>query len=301
MSILRLQHVQKAFGSKKILQDVNLEIPKGSIYGFIGQNGAGKTTTMKLILGLLKLDEGNIEIDDEQVIFGHSRTNRSVGYLPDVPEFYGYLTAKEYLELCSRIQITDREQKTLSIAELLSFVGLDANSGKIRGFSRGMKQRLGIAQALLGQPSLLICDEPTSALDPVGRKEMLELFQKISKTTTILFSTHILNDVEKICDHVAILHEGSIKENGSLAKLKEKYGKTSCLIEFFTREEQQLFWQQTSFDSQIQNETTIRIELGNSKERPQQIMETLTQLQIVPQQFSIQQPSLEEVFLEVIA
>lgn len=301
MSLLKLNHVQKSFGNKKVLADVDLEVPKGAIYGFIGQNGAGKTTTMKLILGLLKMDSGKILVENESVIFGGSRTNRLIGYLPDVPDFYSYLTAKEYLELCGKLQKIDSKSLTHRILEMLDFVGLDADNRKIRGYSRGMKQRLGVAQALLAKPALLICDEPTSALDPIGRKEILDLFQQISQETTILFSTHILSDVENICDHVAILHDGEIKEQGLLSELKAKHGKPMCLVAFAQAEEQLKFLQQTSLDCQIKNGTEITIPFDDlTKEIPQQVFQKLNELEIVPQRFNVQQPSLEEVFLEVI-
>lgn len=301
MTILKLNQVKKSFGNKKVLANVDLAVPKGSIYGFIGQNGAGKTTTMKLILGLLKLDSGEIFVENESVVFGNSHTNDSIGYLPDVPDFYSYLTAKEYLELCGKLQKIDSKSLAHRVLEMLDFVGLEADNRKIRGYSRGMKQRLGVAQALLAKPSLLICDEPTSALDPVGRKEILDLFQQISQETTILFSTHILSDVEKICDHVAILHDGEIKEQGLLSELKAKHGHLTCLVEFAQAEDQLKFLHQTSFDYQIKNDTEITIAFDDSKkEIPQRVFKNLNELDIVPQQFSVQQPNLEEVFLEVI-
>lgn len=232
MNILTLSHVKKAFGGTEVLRDVSVTVPEHSVFGFIGQNGAGKTTTMKMVLGLLQPDNGDIRIKEEPVVYGQNQTNRYVGYLPDVPEFYGFMTPKEYLAMCGEITGMRREEIRKKSARLLELVGLEKADKKIRGFSRGMKQRLGIAQALLNGPELLICDEPTSALDPVGRKEILEVLQAVKKRTTVLFSTHILSDVERICDRIAFLHEGKIVLDGTLEEVRSKRGGGNVALEF---------------------------------------------------------------------
>lgn len=221
MSVLQITHLQKSFKSKTVLSDVNLSVPAHTIYGFVGKNGAGKTTTMKIILGLLKADRGEVKIDGETVIYGQNKTNQWIGYVPDVPKFYTFMTAREYMQLCGGILDMDRDAINQRSEALLAKVGLAHEEGCIKGFSRGMKQRLGIAQALLGNPKLLICDEPTSALDPIGRKEILDILYAVSDQTTILFSTHILSDVERICSDVAFLNHGEIVKQGSIADLKQ--------------------------------------------------------------------------------
>ena len=195
MEMLRITDLHKKFGDKEVLRGLNLSVPAHSIYGFIGKNGAGKTTTMKTVLGLLKADSGEIAVNGEPVVYGQTATNRHIGYLPDVPEFYSFMTASEYLCFCGEITGMSRAEPDGRTKELLSLVGLSDEKHRIKGFSRGMKQRLGIAQALLSRPKLLICDEPTSALDPVGRKEILDILLAIKDQTTVLFSTHILSDV----------------------------------------------------------------------------------------------------------
>lgn len=220
MGILEVDNVTKAFSGKKVLDGLKLSVPENSIYGFVGKNGAGKTTTMKLILGLIKCDEGNICVCGENVTYGQNRTNRYIGYLPDVPEFYGFMTPVEYLTLCGRVTGMREADIDERVNEMLTLVGLNEYNRKIHGFSRGMKQRLGIAAALFHRPRLLICDEPTSALDPVGRKEILDILQAVKCETTVLFSTHILTDVERICDEVAFLHEGKIAMQGTVKAVK---------------------------------------------------------------------------------
>ena len=156
MNILEISHVTKTFGTKAVLNDLSFFVPEHSVFGFIGQNGAGKTTTMKIVLGLLESNQGEVLVNGEKVTFGQNCTNKYIGYLPDVPEFYDFMTPREYLSMCGRITGMCREEIREKSAELLKVVGLEGENKRIKGFSRGMKQRLGIAQALLNSPKLLI-------------------------------------------------------------------------------------------------------------------------------------------------
>ena len=231
MDMLRITGLHKRFGDKEVLRGLDLSVPEHSIYGFIGKNGSGKTTTMKTVLGLLRADSGEIIVNGEKVVYGQTDTNRYIGYLPDVPEFYPFMTAKEYLRFCGEItgmSSADIEERT---RELLTLVGLADETHRIKGFSRGMKQRLGIAQALLSRPKLLVCDEPTSALDPIGRKEILDILLAIKDQTTVLFSTHILSDVERICSDVAFLNGGVVEMQGKLADIKTRYRGKDYVLE----------------------------------------------------------------------
>ena len=221
-NILEITGLEKSFGDKKVLRGVDLKIPQNKVFGFVGRNGAGKTTTMKLILGLLEADKGEIFVNGEKATYGNTKTNRFIGYLPDVPEYYPYMTAKEYLKFCGEITGMNGKDIKERSTELLEKVGLGSEKHRIKGFSRGMKQRLGIAQALLNKPKLLICDEPTSALDPVGRKEILDILVAAKEETTIIFSTHILSDVEHICDEMALLNDGKVIMQGSISDVKSK-------------------------------------------------------------------------------
>ena len=164
MDMIRLEGVSKQFGSHEVIKSLNLTVPSQCVFGFLGQNGAGKTTTMKMILGLLNPSEGRIFVCDEEVVYGETKTNRFIGYLPDVPEYYSYMTPREYLKLCGEMTGMSKAQIKAKSDELLTLVGLADVNRKIGGFSRGMKQRLGIAQALLNEPKILICDEPTLSL-----------------------------------------------------------------------------------------------------------------------------------------
>lgn len=231
MDMLRITDLHKRFGDKEVLRGLNLTVPEHSVYGFIGKNGAGKTTTMKTILGLLKADSGEIIVGGEKVVYGQTSTNQYIGYLPDVPEFYPFMTAPEYLRFCGEITGMKKAECDDRCKKLLELVGLSDEKHRIKGFSSGMKQRLGIAQALLNRPKLLICDEPTSALDPVGRKEILDILLTVRQQTTVLFSTHILSDMERICTDVAFLNNGVVETQGKLSDIKTKYRSEEYLLE----------------------------------------------------------------------
>ncbi|OFI45986.1 ABC transporter ATP-binding protein [Floricoccus penangensis] len=297
-NILEINNLTKSFGSNKILDGINLQIPSGAIYGFIGKNGAGKTTTMKIILGLLQADEGEVLVNGEKVKFGQSATNKYIGYLPDVPEFYGYMTAKEYLMLCGKITGMSKIQIKKRSDELLNLVGLDDDKKKIKSYSRGMKQRLGIAQALLNKPKLLLCDEPTSALDPLGRNDVLEILKKIKDETTVIFSTHILSDVESICDHVAFLNGGKIVLNEKLVDLKKIREADGFEIVFVNHEDCVKF-NQDYMEFEARGDKTLVLKNG-SQEDMLFAMGNLAEKKIMVERIEMLEPSLDSLFMEVI-
>ena len=299
MNILTLNNVSKKFGNKQVVKNLSFEVPQNKVYRFIGKNGAGKTTTMKMILGLVKADEGEIMVNGERVTFGQNTTNKYIGYLPDVPEFYGYMTPGEYLKLCGKITgMTDAEIKTRS-DELLELVGLGEEKKRIKGFSRGMKQRLGIAQALLNSPKLLICDEPTSALDPVGRKEILDVLSKVKEQTTVIFSTHILSDVERICDEVAFLHDGNIVLKGSLDEVKRIRKSSSVQIECFNHADVAKVLKILPEGKNV-GSTAILYESADEKKMSEMMMR-LVKNDISIQKIEMLEPTLEDLFVEVVS
>lgn len=298
MNMLTLSHVSKSFGSKKIIDDLSFTVPEHSIYGFIGQNGAGKTTTMKMILGLLPADGGKITVNGETVRYGQNRTNRFIGYLPDVPEFYGYMTPSEYLKLCGEITGMPAGKIRQKSHELLLLVGLDKENKRIHGFSRGMKQRLGIAQALLNEPRLLICDEPTSALDPLGRKEILDILLAVKNHTTVIFSTHILSDVERICDEIALLHNGRTALKGSLEEIKSKGKGNGFDIEFYHPQDADAF---AASMSGSERAGAVRLFFpGKSEKDMTNAMRILADNEICVQKLEMREATLENLFMEVV-
>ncbi len=306
MNILTLQHVSKHFGSKQVLQDLNLTVPAGSIYGFVGENGAGKTTTMKLILGLDQASAGAIEVAGQPVHFGETETNRQTGYLPDVPAFYGYMTAPEYLKLCGQLTGLRGGELQSRVAAMLIQVGLADAKHRISGFSRGMRQRLGIAQALLNTPKLLICDEPTSALDPQGRTDFLQLLASLRGQTTILFSTHILSDVERICDHVGILHHGRLQVSAPLDDLKQQYAKNQIALSFATTAQAQqaahllATLQQGQLTHLEQQKNSLQAAYtGTYAAAADRVLTMLLEAKLIPITLAQREANLEQIFMEV--
>ncbi|MCR2033142.1 ABC transporter ATP-binding protein [Anaerofustis stercorihominis] len=304
MNSLIIENLSKSFGSNKIIDNISFSVQEGSIFGFLGENGAGKTTTMKMILGLLKKDDGIIKVCGEEVYYGETKTNKYIGYLPDVPAFYGYMRPTEYLKLCGEITGMDSKILKNRIEEILNLVGLENNNKKIGGFSRGMKQRLGIAQALLNEPKLLICDEPTSALDPVGRKEILDILLKIKGKSTVIFSTHILSDVEKICDSIAILHKGNIALSGEVEKLKQGKRKDVLSIEFIEEtdlDKFMMFEKILNYKEHINVEgKNVLISSNNINKVQRYVLYELGKENILPAKIEILEPTLENLFMEVV-
>ena len=297
MNVLELSHVHKRFGSREVLSDLSLSVPEHTIYGFIGENGAGKTTTMKLIVGLLRQDGGEIRVCGEPVRYGQTKTNRFVGYLPDVPEFYGCLTPVEYLALCGSVAQMPPDGLDERIADLLRLVGLE-NSAKRRigGFSRGMKQRLGIAQALIHRPRLLVCDEPTSALDPAGRRDIIDILRAIKSETTVLFSTHILPDIERVCDEIGLLHGGRIALGGRLEEIKQMHARSGFTAEFANEADANRFL--SAFPGGEAVSPAQLLYANAAREDMVRALSRMGGMDLCPLKVELCEPSLESLFLE---
>lgn len=297
MDMLHITGLKKHFGDKEVLRGLEMSVPEHSVFGFIGKNGAGKTTTMKTVLGLIKPDEGEITVFGEKVVYGQTATNRYIGYLPDVPEFYSFMTAPEYLCFCAEITGMKKSETKHRTNELLELVGLGGEGHRIKGFSRGMKQRLGIAQALLNRPKLLICDEPTSALDPVGRKEILDILLSVREQATVLFSTHILSDVERICTDVAFLSDGAVNMQGKLSDIKEGYRTEEYLIE--TQRESDAQYLLGAFDGFRQTDKN-RLIFREREKTLFDVLKYVTDKKIPVLKIERMEPSLEALFMEAV-
>lgn len=298
MDILAIVNLKKRFGDKEVLKGVSLSVPEKSVFGFIGKNGAGKTTTMKAVLGLLEADEGEIYVAGERVTYGQTGTNSYIGYLPDVPEFYDFMTAYEYLQFCGEMAGMKKEEIKERCEEMLKLVGLSEDKHRIKGFSRGMKQRLGIAQALLGRPKLLICDEPTSALDPVGRKEILDILMAVKEETTVIFSTHILSDVERICTDVAFLNDGKIIMQGKMDEIKEKNKSEDMILEFEKEEEAKSVLEAFSECSMAEKTNLI---FKGTDDRMFEMLKFIAENKICINKIEKMERTLEALFLEVVS
>jgi len=228
---LELRELAKHYGTVRALDGVDLEVPRGSVFGFLGPNGAGKTTALRILTGLSRPSSGEARVLGHDVVSATDEVRGRIGYLPDVPGFYPWMTARELLRFAGRLFGLSGRTLEQRVAALLDLAGLAGVDNRVGGYSRGMRQRLGVAQALINAPELLMLDEPTSALDPIGRKSVLDMVASLAGRTTVFFSTHILSDVERVCDTVAILHEGRVAAQAPIGELKARYGVQKIALE----------------------------------------------------------------------
>jgi ABC-2 type transport system ATP-binding protein len=232
--MLKVTNLRKKYGSLEVLKGISFEIDKGKIYGFLGQNGAGKTTTMNILTGLIDFNGGEIYLEGKDFKKHKRELLTKVGYLTQNPVFYNYMNAYEYLRFIGEINGMFPDKIKKRTDELLEIVKLkDAAKRKLGGYSGGMKQRFGLAVSMFNNPQILFLDEPTSALDPEGRMEVLDLIEQLKNDgITVFLSTHILSDIERVCDEVSIIDKGKIIVSQGLEELKNNYIQPIYDIEF---------------------------------------------------------------------
>jgi ABC-2 type transport system ATP-binding protein len=230
---IKAEGLTKCYGTVKALHKLNIEVPENVVFGFLGPNGAGKSTTIKLLTAFAQPTSGRAFVAGEEVTSNNLALRAKIGFLPDVPAFYDWMTGREFLHLVGELHsLSDNEVKNRA-EEMLELVELKkAGNRRIGGYSRGMRQRLGIAQALINHPKVIFMDEPTSALDPIGRREVLELVLRLKQTATIFMSTHILSDVERVCDMVGIINKGNLIAVSPVSELQKKYARSVFEMEF---------------------------------------------------------------------
>ena len=220
--LLEIRHLEKSFGSFKAVNDISLHVNKGDIYGFLGPNGAGKSTTLRMVLGLIKPNKGEILISNKSIEGNDRKFLNNIGALIEKPDFYKNLSALDNLKILFKMSQLKNKNR---ISEVLNEVNLwDKRNQKVGGYSQGMKQRLGIAQTLLHQPSLIILDEPSNGLDPQGQAAMRNLILRINKDMgiTIIISSHILSEIEKIANRMVVINKGQKILEGNVKELMAK-------------------------------------------------------------------------------
>jgi ABC-2 type transport system ATP-binding protein len=304
---IRCEGLTKRYGEVTALDNLDLAVKERSVFGFLGPNGAGKTTTVKLLTGLSLPDSGRAWVDGREVLPGDTHFLESIGFLPDVPAFYSWMTGRQYLKFVGELHSLISSEIEKRCDELLELVDLKkASKRKVGGYSRGMRQRLGIAQALINKPRVLFMDEPTSALDPVGRREVLGLIERLSKETTIFMSSHILSDVERVCDTIGIIDKGKMITTSSVEDLRKKYARSAFEIELegdtsaLLGQLDSLKWVLEAKEDKINGLPVIRLltdDVGKAKkELPKMIAESgLTLIR-----YELTVPSLEDIFVEVV-
>lgn len=308
-SIIQTHGLSKQFGKVTALKSVDLNVPKHSIFGFLGPNGAGKTTTMKILLGLAQPTGGTGTIFGHDIVTESLAIREQTGYLPQQPRFIEYMTARENLMFAAKFFFSGPENHLRRrCEEMLELVGLQDKADRpTKGFSGGEKQRLGIALAQINQPDLLILDEPASALDPIGRQAVLDIMEQLRENTTIFYSTHILDDVQRVSDTVAILNNGKIiasgpiqhilnHKDGVVYRLKVK-GNDGSLMGILSA----LPWI-TNVKFTPHNGTNIwEISVGNEEEAEKHLLRTiLGNPEIRVTEFSQKKYELEEVFMDIV-
>jgi len=303
---IRCKDLTKNYGDVKALDHLNLEVPKGSIYGFLGRNGAGKTTTMRMLTGLAKPTEGSAWIDGIETTNGNPSAGKMFGYLPQQPVFYGWMRAWEYLDYVGQLFKMPADKRKQRIHAVLEQVGLSyAAKRRIAGFSGGMKQRLGIAQAILHEPQVLLLDEPTSALDPAGRYEVLDWIRSLNGSATVFLSSHILGDIERICDQVAILHQGKLIKAGDRDSILSEYATNAVEIQVDPDAEAALsqfslsLQKQPWVDKVVLDQKLARVVISDSVKAKQEILPLIMAVNLPITRLEWVRPTLEEVFLEL--
>lgn len=290
MTILEVQNLTKSYGGQLAVEGLSFALEEGTATALIGPNGAGKTTALSMLAGLLRETSGTINWDRQS----------GVGFLPQQPHFFPWMTALEFMEMAAKLSGVDSKQALSRSKKTLEFVGLAKVQNKKTGtFSGGMKQRLGLAQAIVHEPKLLLLDEPVSALDPTGRREIMDLLKSLQPKTTILYSTHILNDAEQMTDQLLFMQHGKLVEQGSLADVKQRYAKPRIRIRFQTAHQAAAFASQVSWPVSL-NGTVL--ELATAENEGTAMKKVLAMLAENPEGLvgvEQQTATLEEIFLKV--
>ena len=290
--ILEIESLQKSFGSFKAVDNLSLHVNKGDIYGFLGPNGAGKSTTLRMVLGLIKPDHGKIFINKKNVAGRNRNFLNDIGALIEKPDFYKNLSALENLKILFKMSQLQNENR---IYEVLNEVNLwEKRNQKVGGYSQGMKQRLGIAQSLLHQPSLIILDEPSNGLDPQGQSDMRDLILRINKEMqiTIIISSHILSEIEKIANRMVVINKGVKLLEGNVKNLMEK---ELLKVSFKTNSSDQLshFFSQEGITYEVRNNYIIAL---INEEKIYDVIEKIVRKKITFSEVK-QMRTLEELFL----
>lgn len=296
---LEIKNVTKTFKEKVAVNNFSMELQSGECVGLIGPNGAGKSTLIKVISDIIDPNAGEVLLNGKNI----SKMKREIGYLPQYPNFFHWMTAKETLTFMGQLSGLQKEELTSSIPEILTKVGLiGEENSKVGTFSGGMKQRLGIAQALLHKPSLIVMDEPVSALDPIGRREVLNLIEEIKKDTTILLSTHILGDAEEICERFVIIKNGIKIEDTTINELLKRNSKNILNVEITAKDHK---WIDVVKKLPYVEEVevighNVKIKVENIEKNKNMLLVNALEHEVDIVKFEINNDTLEEIFLKLV-
>jgi len=306
MDAIRCQALSRSYGEVLALKSLELSVPRGVVFGFLGRNGAGKTTTIRLMTGLARPSSGDAWIMGVKTTDGDDTAKMNFGYLPEEPAFYTWMTPREYLAYIGKLFGLNKDVRQTRIEELLDLAGLlDAAKRRIGGFSRGMRQRLGLAQSMIHRPPVLFLDEPTSALDPAGRKDVLEMIDRLRGETTVFLSSHILADVERVCDTIGVIHEGELLLVAGREELLATHALNVVVIEFDSNDLPvsplllsrlgEISW----ISSVLQEKNGLRIQVSDSNLAKKALLPLILESEVTVISYQWVRPSLEDVFLSI--
>ena len=301
--MIRCEKLTKSYQGFPALKGISFSIDGPGCYGFIGSNGSGKTTAIRIMAGLAKATSGRIQIEGYDVEREQKNIAKLIGYLPQNPAYYDYMTGEEWMMFSGRLFGLTKTEIKLRTEHLLKRCGIwEARKRKIGGYSGGMKQRLGLAQALINEPKLLLLDEPVSALDPIGRQQVLELIEELKRDHMIFMSSHILDDVEKTADHILILHKGELLLSSAKQDLLKEYSGSAITFQLLAPN-------QTIVEAVTSQTWAERIEASNSSYRVvvNDLEKAKAQLPLIIQEeagvitdYRIEALSLQDIFFKVV-
>lgn len=300
---IRCSGLSKRYGTSEALIGLDLTVSTNSIFGLLGPNGAGKSTTMKLLTRQIAPSGGHAWVAGVPMTGQTTDVRSRIGYLSEQPAFYSWMSGFEFLSFVGELFGLASAVRRKRCGELLELVGLaDAAKKKIGAYSHGMRQRLGIAQALMNQPEVLFLDEPVSALDPIGRKEVLEMLAHLKGKSTVFFSSHILSDVDRICDEIAVLHHGRLLVQAPTQALKEQYAQPVITIEL--ESDASLLSDLLSREPYVRQieikENQASVLVGDLALAKQHLPMLLAQAQLPLLRYEVTLPTLEDVFVRLI-
>jgi ABC-2 type transport system ATP-binding protein len=308
MAAIRCEGLTRYYGEIKAVEDLTLIVPTGSVFGFLGRNGAGKTTTIRMLTGLAHPTRGSAWVGGIKTTRTDGTARRKFGYLPQDPAFYNWMTPREYLDYCSRLFGMPTAERARRSDEVLELVGLgEAARRRIGGFSGGMLQRMGIAQALVHDPPVLFLDEPTSSLDPAGRAEVLELIARLRGRVTVFLSSHILADVERVCDTVAIIRSGRLVLVADKEELMQRYAVPAVELEYSLNSQTPIDALRKALEAQswvadvAQDQNKLRVTVTDVEQGKKELLPLLVQHDLTLERYEWVHPTLEEIFLKVSA
>jgi ABC-2 type transport system ATP-binding protein len=306
--VISTEGLSKSFGEVHALKSLDLRVPQKSIFAFLGPNGAGKTTTIKLLLGLIKPTSGGGKILGMDILRDSVDIRARIGYLPQDARFYEHMTARQMLEYTAKFFYAGPQSEIdKRVNEMIELVGLEGKADRpIKGFSGGERQRLGIAQAEVNYPDLLILDEPAASLDPQGRRDVLEVMSRIRKYATIFYCTHILDDVQRVSDQVAIVNQGELVTQASIEELLAGTGDVTYSVTL-TGDAQSAYTQinQLPWVSGIEahrkgEQTTWQVSVTDEASANDQLMSLLVSNGLKVSNFSRKEQNLEDIFINIV-